>query len=176
MNSNAFAARCWPCRDTTIITARWCRSKRSRSALHMLNWPGSTTAGTRHIAMRRKHSTTRSWISSRSRTALHKLESASQSANRSARGPEGTMATSHPAVDFAPNFTFAPSRVRAVGRGCATVRASRVPHPNGQSGWLYVFGTAVKAGRRFPEKYGVVGDYVPDGFARQQAFPFRRIG
>jgi hypothetical protein len=56
------------------------------------------------------------------------------------------------------------------------VRASRVPHPNGQSGWLYVFGTAVKAGRRFPEKYGVVGDYVQDGFARQQAFPFRRIG
>ncbi|WP_109480120.1 sterol desaturase family protein [Paraburkholderia sp. C35] len=37
----------------------------------------------------------------------------------------------------------------------------------------YLFGTAVKAERRFPETYGVVGDYMPDGFVRQQAFPFR---
>jgi sterol desaturase/sphingolipid hydroxylase (fatty acid hydroxylase superfamily) len=38
----------------------------------------------------------------------------------------------------------------------------------------YLFGTAVKSTRRFPEKYGVVGDYMPDGFVRQQFFPFRR--
>jgi hypothetical protein len=25
----------------------------------------------------------------------------------------------------------------------------------------------------FPAKYGVVGDYMPDGFLPQQAFPFR---
>jgi sterol desaturase/sphingolipid hydroxylase (fatty acid hydroxylase superfamily) len=37
----------------------------------------------------------------------------------------------------------------------------------------YLFGTAVKSKNKFPEKYGVVGDYVPDGFIRQQAFPFR---
>jgi sterol desaturase/sphingolipid hydroxylase (fatty acid hydroxylase superfamily) len=38
----------------------------------------------------------------------------------------------------------------------------------------YFLGTAVKTTRAFPEKYGVVGDYMPDGFLRQQAFPFRR--
>lgn len=38
----------------------------------------------------------------------------------------------------------------------------------------YIFGTAVKANRKFPNKYGVVGDYVPDGFLKQQAFPFRK--
>lgn len=39
----------------------------------------------------------------------------------------------------------------------------------------YLFGTAVKSTKqRFPEKYGVVGDYMPDGFVRQQLFPFRR--
>ncbi|MES2821804.1 MAG: sterol desaturase family protein [Pseudomonadota bacterium] len=38
----------------------------------------------------------------------------------------------------------------------------------------YLFGTAVKTDRKFPENYGVVGDYVPDGFVRQQAFPFKR--
>jgi sterol desaturase/sphingolipid hydroxylase (fatty acid hydroxylase superfamily) len=39
----------------------------------------------------------------------------------------------------------------------------------------YVFGTAVKVpkDKRFPVKYGVVGDYMPDGFVAQQAFPFR---
>ena len=36
----------------------------------------------------------------------------------------------------------------------------------------YLFGTAVKAEQRFPEKYGVLGDYMPDGFIRQQLFPF----
>lgn len=37
----------------------------------------------------------------------------------------------------------------------------------------YLFGTAVKSKNKFPEKYGVVGDYMPDGFVRQQLFPFR---
>jgi sterol desaturase/sphingolipid hydroxylase (fatty acid hydroxylase superfamily) len=39
----------------------------------------------------------------------------------------------------------------------------------------YLFGTAVKVpkGKEFPEKYGVVGDYVPDGFLKQQAYPFK---
>ena len=36
----------------------------------------------------------------------------------------------------------------------------------------YLFGTAVKSDRRLPEKYGVVGDYMPDGWRAQQAFPF----
>lgn len=38
----------------------------------------------------------------------------------------------------------------------------------------YLFGTNVKTKERFPQKYGVVGDYVPDGFVKQQLFPFRR--
>ncbi|WP_407946217.1 sterol desaturase family protein [Paraburkholderia nemoris] len=37
-----------------------------------------------------------------------------------------------------------------------------------------LFGTAVKSSKQFPQEYGVVGDYVPDGFIRQQRFPFRR--
>jgi sterol desaturase/sphingolipid hydroxylase (fatty acid hydroxylase superfamily)/tetrahydromethanopterin S-methyltransferase subunit F len=37
----------------------------------------------------------------------------------------------------------------------------------------YLFGTAVKSTKKFPERYGVVGDYMPDGFIRQQLFPFR---
>jgi sterol desaturase/sphingolipid hydroxylase (fatty acid hydroxylase superfamily) len=37
----------------------------------------------------------------------------------------------------------------------------------------HLFGTAVKSQKRLPEKYGVVGDYMPDGWAAQQAFPFR---
>ena len=37
----------------------------------------------------------------------------------------------------------------------------------------YLFGTAVKSTKKFPEHYGVVGDYMPDGFVRQQLFPFR---
>lgn len=39
----------------------------------------------------------------------------------------------------------------------------------------YAFGTAVDSDKKFPEKYGVVGGYVPDGFIKQQMFPFRRI-
>ena len=38
----------------------------------------------------------------------------------------------------------------------------------------YLFGTAVKSTKKFPERYGVVGDYMPEGFVRQQLFPFRR--
>jgi len=37
----------------------------------------------------------------------------------------------------------------------------------------YLFGTAVKSEKRLPEKYGVVGDYMPDGFVNQQLFPFK---
>jgi sterol desaturase/sphingolipid hydroxylase (fatty acid hydroxylase superfamily) len=39
----------------------------------------------------------------------------------------------------------------------------------------YVFGTAVKvpAHKPLPAAYGVVGDYMPDGWRAQQAFPFR---
>lgn len=40
----------------------------------------------------------------------------------------------------------------------------------------HLFGTKVKTTERFPQKYGVVGDYVPDGFVKQQLFPFRRQG
>jgi sterol desaturase/sphingolipid hydroxylase (fatty acid hydroxylase superfamily) len=36
----------------------------------------------------------------------------------------------------------------------------------------YLFGTAVTADRIWPAHYGVVGDYMPLGFIRQQAFPF----
>ncbi|MCW5663446.1 MAG: sterol desaturase family protein [Piscinibacter sp.] len=36
----------------------------------------------------------------------------------------------------------------------------------------HLFGTAVQSGRDWPERYGVQGDYVPDGFFRQLAFPF----
>lgn len=38
----------------------------------------------------------------------------------------------------------------------------------------YLLGTAVKSRKQFPEKYGVVGDYMPDGFLKQQAFPFKK--
>lgn len=39
----------------------------------------------------------------------------------------------------------------------------------------HLFGTAVKVpkDKPLPAKYGVVGDYMPDGFVRQQLFPFR---
>lgn len=37
----------------------------------------------------------------------------------------------------------------------------------------HLFGTAVKADRKLPNHYGVVGDYMPDGFINQQLFPFR---
>jgi sterol desaturase/sphingolipid hydroxylase (fatty acid hydroxylase superfamily) len=36
----------------------------------------------------------------------------------------------------------------------------------------HLFGTAVKADREWPDQYGVVGDYVPNGFWKQLKFPF----
>jgi sterol desaturase/sphingolipid hydroxylase (fatty acid hydroxylase superfamily) len=36
----------------------------------------------------------------------------------------------------------------------------------------HLFGTAVQSDRAWPERYGVVGDYVPNGFLKQLAFPF----
>ena len=36
----------------------------------------------------------------------------------------------------------------------------------------YLFGTAVRADRIWPDRYGVVGDYMPLGFFKQQTFPF----
>ena len=38
----------------------------------------------------------------------------------------------------------------------------------------HLFGTAIKGQTGFPEKYGVVGDYMPDGFTKQFMFPFRK--
>lgn len=36
----------------------------------------------------------------------------------------------------------------------------------------HLFGTAVKSDRTWPEQYGVLGDYVPNGFIAQLKFPF----
>lgn len=36
-----------------------------------------------------------------------------------------------------------------------------------------IFGTLIKGQSGFPEKYGVQGDYMPDGFTQQLMFPFR---
>lgn len=36
----------------------------------------------------------------------------------------------------------------------------------------HLFGTAVKSSKLWPEHYGVLGDYVPNGFVRQFKFPF----
>ncbi len=36
----------------------------------------------------------------------------------------------------------------------------------------HLFGTAVKSDREWPREYGVVGDYVPNGFVKQFLFPF----
>jgi sterol desaturase/sphingolipid hydroxylase (fatty acid hydroxylase superfamily) len=36
----------------------------------------------------------------------------------------------------------------------------------------YLFGTAVQSDREWPAQYGVVGDYVPNGFWKQFKFPF----
>lgn len=36
----------------------------------------------------------------------------------------------------------------------------------------HLFGTAVQSERAWPQNYGVKGDYVPNGFWRQLAFPF----
>ena len=39
-----------------------------------------------------------------------------------------------------------------------------------------LFGTAIKnPSRQFPEKYGVVGTYMPDGFINQQLAPFKQL-
>lgn len=38
----------------------------------------------------------------------------------------------------------------------------------------YLFGTAVKTDRQFPETYGVVGSKIPEGYLSQQAYPFRK--
>jgi sterol desaturase/sphingolipid hydroxylase (fatty acid hydroxylase superfamily) len=37
----------------------------------------------------------------------------------------------------------------------------------------WIFGTAIKDQKGFPAHYGVVGDYMPEGFVNQQLFPFR---
>ncbi|NMP16687.1 sterol desaturase family protein [Thalassotalea sp. Y01] len=37
----------------------------------------------------------------------------------------------------------------------------------------YLLGTAVKDEKEWPDEYGVVGDYVPDGMVKQQMFPFK---
>lgn len=37
----------------------------------------------------------------------------------------------------------------------------------------YLFGTAVKTDQQFPKVYGVVGSKMPDGFLKQQAYPFK---
>ncbi|MCJ8337348.1 MAG: sterol desaturase family protein [Pseudomonadales bacterium] len=39
----------------------------------------------------------------------------------------------------------------------------------------YLLGTAVKSQPQWPDEYGVVGDYVPDGMYKQQLFPFRSV-
>ncbi|MBN9411161.1 MAG: sterol desaturase family protein [Burkholderiales bacterium] len=36
----------------------------------------------------------------------------------------------------------------------------------------YLFGTAVKSDKVWPRQYGVLGDYVPNGFFKQLKFPF----
>lgn len=36
----------------------------------------------------------------------------------------------------------------------------------------YLFGTAVNSQKMWPEKYGVLGDYIPLGFVKQFIFPF----
>lgn len=38
----------------------------------------------------------------------------------------------------------------------------------------YLFGTAVKTDQKFPDQYGVLGDYMPPGFVKQQLFPFKK--
>jgi len=39
----------------------------------------------------------------------------------------------------------------------------------------HLFGTAVQSERAWPDRYGVVGDYVPDGFWKQFLFPFKGL-
>ena len=38
----------------------------------------------------------------------------------------------------------------------------------------YVFVTAVKGQKEWPQAYGVVGDYMPVGMLKQQVYPFKR--
>lgn len=38
----------------------------------------------------------------------------------------------------------------------------------------YVFGTAVKGQKEWPEEYGILGDYVPRGMLKQQLFPLKK--
>lgn len=38
----------------------------------------------------------------------------------------------------------------------------------------HLFGTVVKTKQAFPDKYGVLGDYMPEGFLKQQLFPFKK--
>ena len=40
----------------------------------------------------------------------------------------------------------------------------------------YAFGTAHKTDRPWPDRYGVVGYYLPNGFLNQLAFPFTGKG
>lgn len=40
----------------------------------------------------------------------------------------------------------------------------------------HLFGTAVNSNKVWPERYGVLGDYVPKGFLKQLAFPFTSKG
>jgi sterol desaturase/sphingolipid hydroxylase (fatty acid hydroxylase superfamily) len=40
----------------------------------------------------------------------------------------------------------------------------------------YLFGSAVSSDQEWPDGYGVVGDYVPDGLINQQLFPFKWDG
>ena len=37
----------------------------------------------------------------------------------------------------------------------------------------YIFGTAVNSQKMWPERYGVLGDYVPKGFLKQLIWPFK---
>ena len=40
----------------------------------------------------------------------------------------------------------------------------------------YLFGTAVQSERKWPDHYGVRGDYVPEGFLKQLVFPLSKAG
>jgi len=39
----------------------------------------------------------------------------------------------------------------------------------------HLFRTVVKTDEKFPKDYGVVGDYVPEGFVKQQLFPLKKL-
>lgn len=39
----------------------------------------------------------------------------------------------------------------------------------------YLLGTAVRDQKEWPDEYGVVGDYMPEGMLKQQAFPFKKV-